>query len=304
MTTGERGLPWTEQSHSRHHRPATRRAHACPRSPGSFWASETRPWPLQPLKTGTGSGGHRRQPQSRLAASCRPVCPPWAPCSLHGHPEEPPESRGHTLSACPSLGPRPDCARRAGPWGLSQQRAVLLGLLWQRPGRSACRGGAGALGWGHGRPRHEPGPGSSPPGLSPQMGLSRAAKGWVGAGAPVKLGAGGWGLDMRQVQASPSDTARGLCRGAPSPLQPASWLGSTSCLWDSSTVPRSPCAPSPEACPWGPRQRAAPGACGVRSPAPQQARTHGHGWPAALGERPQDSGSRHHHQKTPLDSDT
>lgn len=49
---------------------------------------------------------------------------------------------------------------------------------------------------------------------------------------------------------------------------------------------------------------AAPGARHVGSPALQPARTHGHGWPAALGESPQDSESKHHHQKTPPATDT
>lgn len=133
---GERGAPWTEQPSSSHHRPATRRANACPRSPGSFWASETCPRPLHPwsalqtLKAGTGSGGHRPQAQPCLAASCQPVCPRWAPRSLHGCPEEPPLSHAAT------------CRLPVPPWGpgqtvpggqgcsLSQHRAAALGLLW------------------------------------------------------------------------------------------------------------------------------------------------------------------------------
>lgn len=55
-------------------------------------------------------------------------------------------------------------------------------------------------------------------------------------------------------------------------------------------------------CPGRPPTRVWAGPHRARSigpPAPQPARTHGRGWPAALGEHPQDSGSRYHHQKTP-----
>ena len=104
---------------------------------------------------------------------------------------------------------------------LSQHRAAALGLLWRRPSQPACRG-SGC--WGHGRPRDTPGPGPSPPQLSPQMGLSRAVKGWVGAGAPVRLGVGVGGLDMCQVHASPSDAACGLCCGPPAPSRPEEGL--------------------------------------------------------------------------------
>lgn len=120
------------------------------------------------------------------------------------------------------------------------------------------------------------------------MGLGRAVEGWVGARALVRLGVGVGGLDMRQIHASPSDAARGLCRGPPASSHP-----------EEGQVPPMPWPPSYPR-PGG----AAPGARHVGSPALQPARTHGHGWPAALGESPQDSESKHHHQKTPPATDT
>lgn len=81
-------------------------------------------------------------------------------------------------SARPSPGPRPDRARRAEPQDLSQQRAAALGLLWQRPGRSAGRGGWG-LGLGPWLPQTQAWAGIQPSGAwSTRDFLGQRRGGW------------------------------------------------------------------------------------------------------------------------------
>lgn len=257
----------------------------CPRSPGSFWASETHPglvsWSaLRPLKADTGSGGHHLQAQPRSLLSppaCVPTLGSPPPCTvvLRRHHRV---TRPHAV--CPSLPgaqARPCQADRAAasasatqqPWVCSRPKA----------GQLCCRGW-GVL--GPRLPQRQAWAETQPTWAQSTDGTWQGSGGWV---EPGPWSGWGWGSGAGHAPSpclSP-DAARGLlCRGPPASSHP-----------EEGQVPLCP-GFAPTRGLQGPHQgrvMSGPQLCSQHA--------HGHGWPAALGESPQDSESKHHHQNTP-----